>query len=1249
MADDDPAPDFSDAPPVVDTPGPDFTGVTIDPKDPESRGFSESFSNIYAPSFYKGLIDAGTFLFDIPTQVLGSATGTVAEALGFDEFGRDLKNPVLLSDIVKKGFEAPARIEEAITGEPATVTSGFDATPRAAQSQKERFYRDLAYISGGGLSFPTSLAAGFNVLRAPAKKLLDDAAGRTTNSEAARKLVDQAFKNKGPNVAQALKDASQQYANKFVRGLATKPTRTIATEQGFATAAGIGYAIPEMFADEDGRIMLDLKDGAGSFDAAPTLKILASMGLPIALAHGPTGVVLGGDAGKVGELIKYVRDKAKVISRSLIGGFTEQGRMDMAARIINTLESEPGFLEKVFLPAVESGQFVSPGSSTPIKIADDGTVIPEFGGLRPDTLQALRQLGYDDPRLAALDQSLRDKGTTLKARVSEEARRAEQLDKTFELLRSHLGAGDEAVTFNALEQARNNLDQQALESFETAVRRARDFFEAMEPSIGRAEASKLAVEMIEGARTASKEVTRKLFDKELIGTETVDTRSLGDFAIRVITELGERNIPILPEMGIFYKLAGKNRLEEAGLLPSGKPITDKDLKGAKGDGDELLTADEIPDQGLYDVFGEPGTIYAEPVRIETVQNFRSEIGDKVRAAYKAGNEKVGKRLSRIIDFIDDEILAAKNFEGQVAPENLQNIEIARGYVKSAKERFGPNSKIGKELFKGDPNIDEGFLTRLLRPGPEAGARVELFRNALNEPQSVVQDGKVTWQKNPAASLTVSDNPNVIEADLLLRFTEGLGGGVVTQKYVDRFLTQYKDAVDKISGLREKFNDLKSLQQAADEMTHKLTVPDRNKVLSAIREGATLEDINTAKQLLRNNLNDRQLANTASDYLDADVNQAARRFLESSVEKGVAAGRADEIAALLAKDETGSAAAGFRAALWRVLRDNSRRTNPDGQPQPGLNTQQLTQDIEKYRPFLEKFYDKASMEFLDELVKGGPLQRTGTDAPFAGSPQAVMRAEFGTTEAVGAAGRTIGQKFFGIFGINPLVATGMGRRIAAYTFTNLGEAQILKNVEDALRDPEKAANLIRRYKKLKDVDEEALSPVRDFAEEALADPTAVITGKTSTAKDKLKDAAGFATKYLKNHSSNAIKRAVRYGLIPAQGEFRRKTLEEDYLSGPPFDYEDNRIRYEIETEEQDVSSAQPVAPPTRRIASASPPLRAPAAASALSQVSPVAPAPMAQAPQAPQQTMARLEQLGLPLFAKDGGIMTIKKRTRQIVG
>lgn len=104
-----------DAGNVADSETPSFTNF-VDPKDPESTGQPDAFSSLYAPTFYKGLIDAGTFLFDIPTQVLGTVAGTAAEALGFDELGRDLKNPVLTADIVKKGFEAPARIEEAITG-----------------------------------------------------------------------------------------------------------------------------------------------------------------------------------------------------------------------------------------------------------------------------------------------------------------------------------------------------------------------------------------------------------------------------------------------------------------------------------------------------------------------------------------------------------------------------------------------------------------------------------------------------------------------------------------------------------------------------------------------------------------------------------------------------------------------------------------------------------------------------------------------------------------------------------------------------------------------------------------------------------------------------------------------------------------------------------------------------------------------------------------------------------------------------
>ena len=135
-------------------------------------------------------------------------------------------------------------------------------------------------------------------------------------------------------------------------------------------------------------------------------------------------------------------------------------------------------------------------------------------------------------------------------------------------------------------------------------------------------------------------------------------------------------------------------------------------------------------------------------------------------------------------------------------------------------------------------------------------------------------------------------------------------------------------------------------------------------------------------------------------------------------------------------------------MWRALKDSSVRRDKDKVVEPGIDTAKLTETKERLRPFLEKFWDKSQMEYLDELVKGGPLQRTGTLTPTAKvTPQDIMAGKqgFGTVETVGAAGRTVGQKLFGTFGINPLVATGMGRRISAYVFSRMGEERILKHV------------------------------------------------------------------------------------------------------------------------------------------------------------------------------------------------------------
>ena len=99
---------------------PSLQTTYVDPNEPTTSGSPDAFSSVYAPSFYKGLIDAATFLVDIPTMGAGYVMGAGAEALGFDEAAKRFRKPVLLSDVVKGGFEAPAKIQEAITGEAPT-------------------------------------------------------------------------------------------------------------------------------------------------------------------------------------------------------------------------------------------------------------------------------------------------------------------------------------------------------------------------------------------------------------------------------------------------------------------------------------------------------------------------------------------------------------------------------------------------------------------------------------------------------------------------------------------------------------------------------------------------------------------------------------------------------------------------------------------------------------------------------------------------------------------------------------------------------------------------------------------------------------------------------------------------------------------------------------------------------------------------------------------------------------------------
>ena len=1253
------------------------------------------YSEVYVPSLYQGGIEALTLLLDVPTQAVNWLLKKGSEAVGLDPKYLSAEKPLTLGDIVKYGFELPATIETAITDEsPGVLTKGFSATPRAAKTEEERFGRDLAYILGGGLTLPVGLGSmfgqltsrfGSTVLREgePINRLLETAGGRGVNSVAARRLVQNSVK--GPNPAQALKDAAEVYAANFTVGLGRAPIRTMGKELLIAGGAGFGYGTPELWADDDQKIMLDLGPGIGEVDTKPTLKLLTSLGLPVLLAHTPTGVAIAADKTKVTPFLSALWKKSRMLGASLVGGMRESGRKDMAARIWAAMQADPHFTEEVFLPAVEAGLFKSPFSKDiRTDVLPDGTIIPKTGGIWPDTLQAMKEAGLDDTLLSSLDAALRGRGRNPQMRQGELERRARTLDNTFELLKTRIrrGEGTEKDTAAFVEKVRKDLETEDLNNLDDAAKAAQLAFDELAPVIGGADASVLALEFLDKARITSRGIRKELWSPENIGTEYLDASSLGDWAAAQINALGRAGT-VTPGMDFLLQLAGKTRLNDIGIGQSGQPLKQSDL--ARLTDDAANVAETIGENGLFDVYGELGTVTGNPVRLSEIDGFRRQVGDRWRTAIKAGGDDLARRYRELINFIDDNVMVAENLRffgrGEVSPENLRNLEIARAYTKDAKRRSGPDSPIGRFLY-GKERFDEEFLQSFISPGTGSGARAKAFRNALNEPQRPLDDAaNVTWEKNPEASFVLREgDPNVIEAELLRRFAESVGpNGVPTERNVHNFLRRYGEAVDQIDGLRGKFDNLRGLQQAVDEMSAKLTTPTPEQVMAAVQKGGTSADVEMAKRLLSENLASVRYKRIASEYIQADVDEMAQAFIRNAAIEGTgpnsfAASKADDLANLLAKDESGFATEGFRAALWRALRDSSRNYNKDNVMQPGIDTAKLTTKIQELDPFLRRFFDDNSMELLHELVKGGPLQRQGTLAETARvSPQDVLAgrgATWGQSELVGVAGRMGGQQIFGRLGINVLVATGMGKRIAGYTFSKVGEEGIYKIVEEALRDPVKAAALIKRYRELPDW----VTPTKERVEPVLADPKAFSSETYAEGKGRLKKAADFVGNALAKYSLDAIQRASVLGLIPAQREATAMTVEQDWEKGAPYLYRDNKLRAYIEAMEEDrgrhadaISNltgappeAAPVSAPPNQKRQVPPrrPMTTPINRNAVpgSSLAPT-PHPFLQTPQAsaPQgridpQRMAQMSELGMPLFrGKEGGIVSIQCKPRQLVG
>ena len=1234
----------------------------------------------FAQKVGEGIVRSATFVPDAFIQSLGWGMGLVARELGFDAAAKDLENPVTIYDVVRTLYEAPQGIEEAITGEPARWMTG-DISPRKPKTDSEAFFGDMAFMAGGALSLPAQLVKifGYAAKNPKVQQLLHDAGSRGVDSVIARKYA--ATATKAPNIGKALVMAADQYALRFASGLGRRPKRTLAQEALFGGTAGAGFGLPHFFDDKNAKIELDLGEGIGTIDIKPTLQVLASLGLPVAVAFTPSGWVINAGKDKAAPFISKVYKAIKSFSGDLFAGMHPAGQYNLASRIVRIISDDAWAMETVFLPAVEQGLF-RPRTIT----LSNGEVVPATGGLAPDTIQALRQLGIEQPSIITMNNFLRGKGNNAYKRMAENKARADKLSSVLEDMKNRIQAGDETAPFDYIKRTLKSLDD--LDSAE--VQKTLDDFvtirNQLDPEISAEDLSTVAVSLLERAYAKSQAVETRLWAPENIGTDSVQASGLGDWAASVISQAG-RSIQSTPGWKTMLQLAGRRRLDELGITESGKPIKETQA------GRHLEEEDLGPD-GLFDIFGSSG-INAAPVKIHELKEFRTNLWDQWRVHKNAGEATEALRTKNIIEHIDNEIMVEENLifqNGRMSAQHLTNLRIARAYTHSQFERYGDKTAIGK--FLNNPSSEAAvFFKKFLPQGQGAGARVDQWKAALNEPIPVLDEAggrqvKPWWEPDPNAPLVWKADPNVMEAELLRRLA--FSGTDPSPKAIERFITKYESAIDRVPGLRAKLTDYETARAGVYAMEGKITAGSAEEISAALKAGATIDDIEHAYSVKLNMLRESQQNNSATELLGKDRVLAAQEFLDlARSQPGKAQTRANEIDSILSRDKTGQALAGFRGALFRAIEDAATPTPPIAVKEGavprllGVNPQRLSQVVEELQPFLDKFWSPAQIQYLDDWIKGtqladiDPPMRGGGEAP--GTVLGGLKTA-GTVEAVGAAGRMAGQAGFGKFlGINTLAAASTGRRLAVTTFSIAGESKILALVEKAMREPDFMAELIKHFKDLPQyVAPEKMASgakkMKALASGVKEDPRAAFKKSKEAAAQVASLATGKVGKYLYDYSLDKLRRAAQFGLLPVSEATTRIDLETDYGMGRPFLYPENDRRWKMENpapaeskkpisvdqKDQDERAARAEKQRLEWIKRSTVPspsasLSMPQAnpASVLGQVNPFGGSQFAAAaPQGTSQpdTVARMEQVGLPLFtAAKGGIVSIKpKKPRQMV-
>ena len=639
--------------------------------------------------------------------------------------------------------------------------------------------------------------------------------------------------------------------------------------------------------------------------------------------------------------------------------------------------------------------------------------------------------------------------------------------------------------------------------------------------------------------------------------------------------------------------------------------------------------------------------------VDTLDEVFAARGALVDAAARSRARTGGANAARLAGdmqtyIIDDwlqnpELFAAS---GTMSDDVLAAYNLARKFSQQLNDRFTRGSvadflsTTSRREDKADPNQ---FLAKLInddtmRPGKLPSGSVDELDAALVKARApfLMREDNV-WRVDPDAPLTpnienltwqqissgeVPLSSELLREELLNRLAlvavDRRTGDVNTKsvnKFVDSLAVPINKVEESFPGFRSELLELSENAEKLAVRKKALVNPTKKSLDKALQSG-DMDELAGAldgAKLVRRVQEDRTVA---SVFLDNDPNQVAAALLKDPQRF---ASDVTPILQILKNDESGAALAGFKRALWnemsslamdspgRVGRKPSEVTMDPKALQTLLRDQETTlrkvfDDVVPvgYRPdeSAPTTFDMLRM-YADEMVNTMAEIEGRVSGVKAADPSPPLRAR----EFIRNLGRIAGVKLASLTGGPALVMAGTGGRVANELWKSGGQEAILRVVSEALTDP-------------------------NFARDMLVN-RATLNSKGRFVFDKR------LTQKIRPHlyiqSPGVPTQVIRETIedVDREDQIRREGGREVITRDP----KENIYR------RQRIGDQSSLKMPT------------PNPASALGQVSPVQPLPQQTAAASPE-TMQRGQQIfGVndPIFAKSGGIMSVRPKPRQMVG